>query len=259
MGGMSLRRPRLRGKFGTLMAGMARAAIDPLRTSSLSYTPSGGKTLRGHGCGAAPHMRVFTGRRGSIAVDPFEFLFSLFGLLLGLSLAEVLHGFSKAVKARARVRIGWLTPLLGMLVMLDVISFWVTAWFMREMLTITYLTFLGMLLFAGAYYLAATLVFPEQPVPGTDYDEHYWANKKLVTGAVFALNLPFLLYELVTTYPLSITNPRTLIIATIFYGLVGAIFLARSHRLTLVLLVAAVAQYPLLAIAGPWIWGDWIG
>lgn len=178
-------------------------------------------------------------------MDPFEFVFSLFGLLLGLSLAEVLHGFSKAVKARARVRIGWLTPLLGMLVVLDVISFWTTAWEMRETLPLTYLTFLGMLLFAGPYYLAASLVFPEEPVPGADYDEHYRLNKKLVVGAVFALNLPLFIYDLLKT------NLMIFILSPIFFGILAALFFARSHHLNLILLVASVSLYPIFAILGP--------
>ena len=40
----------------------------------------------------------------------FEFSFSLFGLLLGLALAEGLGGLSRALKARHEVRIGWLGP-----------------------------------------------------------------------------------------------------------------------------------------------------
>ena len=40
----------------------------------------------------------------------FEFVFSLFGLLLGLALAEVLGGFGTAIQHRRKVKIGWLTP-----------------------------------------------------------------------------------------------------------------------------------------------------
>lgn len=43
----------------------------------------------------------------------FEFIFSLFGLLLGLALAKGLGGLSRALKTSHRVRIGWPTALLG--------------------------------------------------------------------------------------------------------------------------------------------------
>ena len=49
-------------------------------------------------------------------MDRFEFVFSLIGLLLGLSLVEVLSGLVKARKVRSTIRIGWLTPMLGILV-----------------------------------------------------------------------------------------------------------------------------------------------
>ena len=39
----------------------------------------------------------------------FEFMFSLFGLLLGLALAEGLGGFARSIEARHNVRIGWPT------------------------------------------------------------------------------------------------------------------------------------------------------
>ena len=43
-------------------------------------------------------------------MDAFNFVFSLFGLLLGLALAEVLGGFGTAMDSRRELRIGWLTP-----------------------------------------------------------------------------------------------------------------------------------------------------
>ena len=55
----------------------------------------------------------------------FEFLFSLFSLLLGLSLVELISGLGRTLKAYLHTdeksvaisgyRIGWLTPLLGLL------------------------------------------------------------------------------------------------------------------------------------------------
>ena len=57
----------------------------------------------------------------------FEFVFSLFGLLLGLALAEVLGGLGTAIQSRRKVRIGWLTPLLGLVIALDLTSFWTIA------------------------------------------------------------------------------------------------------------------------------------
>ena len=180
-------------------------------------------------------------------MDSFEFLFSLFGLVLGLSLAEVLHGFSKAVKARQRIRIGWLTPLLGMLVMLDVISFWTAAWALRDTLSVIYLTLMLMLLFSGAYYLAAGMVFPEEPDQCADYDDHYRANKKLVVGAVFALNVPNFAVDVATGMVPWGATLVPFVLTLCFLALLSAIFFTRSDRKNLVMLGALVSLYVIAA------------
>ena len=82
----------------------------------------------------------------------FEFVFSLFGLLLGLALAEVLGGFGTAIQSRKKVRIGWLTPLMALLVALDITSFWMIAWSVREQVPAQYASLLGGLLLFGLYF-----------------------------------------------------------------------------------------------------------
>lgn len=181
-------------------------------------------------------------------MSEFEFVFSLFGLLLGLSLAEVLNGFGKAVKARARLRIGWLTPLLGVLVMLDLISFWTTAWSMREVLAVNYFNLMIMLVFTGAYYVAANLVFPEEPDRCPDFDVHYWANKKLVLGAMFTLNLPNFVADWTWSGDESFGNPVSVAIMTLFMLLVLTSAFAKGRRVNLLLLLVMIALYPISSL-----------
>ena len=47
----------------------------------------------------------------------FEYVFSLYSLLLGLALAHLLSGLAKVVEARGKVRLGWPTALLALLMM----------------------------------------------------------------------------------------------------------------------------------------------
>ncbi len=84
----------------------------------------------------------------------FEFYFSFFGLLLGFSVAEVTSGLANALSARRRARIGWLTPMLALFILLDIASFWMFAWANREHLTIDWHTMFGGLVVAVTYYLA---------------------------------------------------------------------------------------------------------
>src|SRR5688572_6495964 len=103
-------------------------------------------------------------------MTPFEFVFGLFALVLGLALTEVLGGFVRVLKARSvradeelPIRIGWQTPLLGLVVALDLISFWLGAWEDREGIPIDFAPLVFCALIAGIYYAAASLVFPDEP------------------------------------------------------------------------------------------------
>ncbi len=57
-------------------------------------------------------------------MSAFEFFFSFYGLLLGLSVAELVGGFARVLHERQRVRFGWLTPLLALFVAVDLVTFW---------------------------------------------------------------------------------------------------------------------------------------
>ena len=119
----------------------------------------------------------------------FDFVFTLFGLMLGLTLVEVMMGLARTIEARGKIRIGWLTPLLGVFVMLDLVSFWTVAWEARDSVRMTYGTLVGCLAFAAPYYLAAALVFPHEPKDWPDFDNHYFDVRRKVLGIVLGCNL----------------------------------------------------------------------
>src|SRR4051794_5730088 len=123
---------------------------------------------------------------GGAAMSPFEFVFSLFGLLLGLSLAEVLGGLARTLKQRRLVRLGWLTPLLGLLVMLDLTSSWALAYSLRGAIPANFLTLVIGLFVTGLYFLAATLVFPDDASKWADLDDYYFEHKRQVLGGMLA-------------------------------------------------------------------------
>ena len=125
-------------------------------------------------------------------MSPFELVFAVYGLLLGLAISEVLGGFSRALKLKrgtAAVRIGWLTPLLGALVMLDLSSFWLLAWNARDQIDANYVTLVCVLAMVGVYYLAATLIFPDEPEEWPDFDVWYDKQKRLVIGGLLLANV----------------------------------------------------------------------
>lgn len=174
-------------------------------------------------------------------MSAFEFVFSLFGLLLGLSLVEVLAGFVRAMKSRARVRVGWLTPLLGILTMLHVTTFWDDAWNHRALIPMGNLTLFTGLLVTGLYYYAASFVFPDSEDDWQDLDDYYDRNKKFVLGGIIAC-------QLIATHAAIVLNGgsysvRFFVAWGIFTVLFAAPALVRNRRTSGLLLALATLVF----------------
>ncbi len=185
-------------------------------------------------------------------MSEFEFVFSLFGLLLGFSLVEVLGGLAKAVEAKVRpdsgngepVRIGWLTPLLCIFVMLDLVSFWSAAWIARDLIDVNGRVLFGGLFFAGSYYLAAHLVCPQNPGLERDLDAHYFRVRRLVIGVLTVLLALQLAYWLsVPELARAFKNPILIGEVAVTFALLGAALLVRGRRASIVVLSLLIAQY----------------
>ena len=125
-------------------------------------------------------------------MSAFEFFFSFYGLLLGLSVAELVGGFARLLHERHRVRFGWLTPLLALFVALDLATFWNQAWrFFRGAPFNPALLLIGLMV-AATFYVAASITFPRVTAEGADarinLDDHFWAHRRIVFGCVLAAN-----------------------------------------------------------------------
>lgn len=118
-------------------------------------------------------------------MSDFEFLFSVFGLLIGLTFIEIAIKFADAIDAHSRRPIGVLTPLLASFVMIDVAGYWLFSWSIREQLHVRWRTVFVGLAVALIYYLSASMIFPRsEKGEWKTLDEHYWARKRLVIGGV---------------------------------------------------------------------------
>ena len=120
-------------------------------------------------------------------MSAFEFLFSLFGLLLGLSIAELAGGFSRLYDQRKVRPIGWLAPGLAAVLLLDLLTFWYGAWFFRR-LELNFWLVLGAGIVGLLYYFAATQVFPREgsTVAGSD---HVMEHRRPVVVVVIIANI----------------------------------------------------------------------
>ncbi len=129
-------------------------------------------------------------------MSAFEFYFTFYGLLLGFSVAEVTGGFALVLSSRARLKVGWLTPLLSLVILIDIMNFWLFAWASRDSVVIGWGLMMGGLFVAVTYYLAASLVYPRNLDESDDLDRHYWQQKRLVIGGIALANLVVLAFTL---------------------------------------------------------------
>ena len=195
-------------------------------------------------------------------------VFALFGLLLGLAVAELLTGFAHSWKARLRaeskgiepVRVGWLVPLLGLLVIMDQTAFWLYAWSLRDAIPLTFLSLLAVLAVVGGYYLLATFVFPDDPDAWRDYDDYYLRTNRLIVGGILVINFSVVglaalleggsgeIWAAERRGPVADAALMLAVPTTI------ALFFVKSKRANLVLLVLLNALVLLEAVAGA---GGW--
>jgi len=187
-------------------------------------------------------------------MSDFELMFQLFALLLGLAMAELLAGLARSWRIRAgaaraggsQIRIGWLVPLFGLLVLFDVTRFWVTMYAIRHHLTFDYASLLAMLVIVGGYFAIATFVFPDEPAEWPDFDDYFLHTNRTVVGGMIVVNLTMILYSTwlwTKGAPLSeapiVRSWISLGAALIYLPSLAALWLARSKRANLILLLFA--------------------
>jgi hypothetical protein len=127
----------------------------------------------------------------------FEFVFSLFGLLLGLSLAEILGGFAKNLKRHGLKRVGWLAPMLSVFLLYDITTFWLTSWRIRDVVPVGMPSLVVGLCVTGLYYFAAVLAWPDpetsephaKPLVRGGFDLWILARKRAILLSVVACNV----------------------------------------------------------------------
>jgi hypothetical protein len=184
-------------------------------------------------------------------MSEFEFVFALFGLLLGLSIAEVLSGLGRAINVRldpaTTVRIGWLTPLLGAFVLLDLLSFWQAAWTVRDHIAVSGHALLAVTAFASAYYLAAHLVFPRNPDTLTDFDTHFFRVRRIVIGVLLVLlACQIAWYASIPQLAVYLERPLALALTAILAALMIAAMVVRGASWARLLMAALIARYTIV-------------
>jgi hypothetical protein len=180
-------------------------------------------------------------------MSEFEFTMSLFGLILGLALAEGLGGLAKAMKASHRVRIGWPTALLGLFVSGDVVTFWMYGWWMRDLLPLSWPALFGGFLVTAVYFIAASLVFPDDLEAWDDLNAHFDKQYRKVLGGILLCNIA-LLATVAALARFPAFDLRNIVITWSFFPVALLAIWAKDRRIACACLLWLIALYPLSAV-----------
>lgn len=178
----------------------------------------------------------------------FEFIFSLFGLLLGLALAEGLAGLSRSIKASHRVRIGWPTALLGLFVSCDVVTFWMYGWALRDALPLTWPVLFGGFVVTAIYYVSTSLIFPDDPEEWGDLDAHFDKHRRKVLAGILICNIALLATAALLGGMPGATSLRAIVLTWSFFPLALAAIVVKDRRIVVGCLIWLIALYPLSAV-----------
>lgn len=181
-------------------------------------------------------------------MSAFEFFFGFYGLILGLSVVEVITGGARILKRRRRIRVGYLTPMLALMVLLDLSGFWSTSWVRYQTIEVTPPLLVVGLAIAGAYYLAASLVFPDDLDAWPSLDDFYDTHKGWVIGGIWSAKTASHTVLLLVTGKTDIlvrfwSAPPLLALVIPLFALMLAVCLVRNHRANGVMLALILGLY----------------
>ncbi len=184
----------------------------------------------------------------------FEFIFIPYSLILGLSMIALLSGLGRTIKMRLRLEegqtshpIGILTPLLGLFVMLDLLSFWYAGWVVKDLLSVSTITLLCVTAFAACYYLASYIVFPDQITEKTNLDQHYFRVRKTVF--LLLLVLTFAQLSFYATQPEILPRliaPYSIFVTAILVSLMIAAMLFKSLLINKIIMTLLILRYVII-------------
>ena len=160
-------------------------------------------------------------------------------------MAEGLGGLAKALKASHKVRIGWLTALLGIFVSCDVVTFWAYAWSMKTVVSFTWPALFAGFLVTATYYVSASLIFPDEPEEWGDLDGHFWKHRRKVLGGIFLCNAALLATVIGFGLLPNAWSLRTVIITWAFFPLSAVAIISNRRAVVIAALVALILLYPL--------------
>ena len=129
-------------------------------------------------------------------MDKFEFFFTFYGLLLGLALAELLTGFGNLLREKARPRWGTLTPLVGLIILIEISATFIDAWNKLQQIELALAHLAVPMLIGIVYFVAAVMAVPRHLEDWPNLDDYFFARRRWIVGLLITANLLHAVTEL---------------------------------------------------------------
>ena len=193
------------------------------------------------------------GPGGNRVLNEFEFIWAFYGLLLGLAVAELLGSFAALLRESAPPRLGVVTPLLGIQILVEMLTNYVDAWslFRGGSVSLTELavpTFIGLL-----YYVAAVIIVPRKLSEWVSLDDYFDKRRRWIVGTLLLANATISAAFMPTWFARFSENGAWVGVCVVEVGsLLGAytfLLLTRSRRLSVVAILFLMLWF--LVFYGP--------
>ena len=114
-------------------------------------------------------------------MGPFDYLFSFYGLLLGIAVANVAIGFADMWRDCERIRVGTCPPLVASSVLLGGMNVWLQMWHTRPYVTVDGIQMLTAAAVSLPYVFVSRDIFPGmEDDEERSLEEHYLRHRRLI-------------------------------------------------------------------------------
>lgn len=199
-------------------------------------------------CACHPRPSRASCPRTGLHMDRFEFFFTIYSLLLGLALAELMIGYANLLRSPGRPALGLLTPTLSVLIFIEILVTFLDAWMKLQRIQLNLFGLLAPTAIALGFFIAAVMAVPRNNTDWRTLDDYFHERKKWILGFLL---LPLLINVLVIELPLFLRPAALAEGSTGFveWAIVNAVLVA-LHLMPLLSRNLWANLLPLLALIG---------
>lgn len=113
-------------------------------------------------------------------MGPFDYLFSFYGLLLGIAVANVAIGFADMWRDSEKMAVGVCPPLIASSVLLGGMNVWLQMWHTRPYVIVDGSQMIAAAAISLPYVFVSRAIFPGAEDKERSLEEHYLHHRKLI-------------------------------------------------------------------------------